>query len=134
MITREADYAVRVMLLLARRERAGEGGASTLEIAGEMEIPYRFLRKLVKRMVDGGLLRTRRGKGGGLELARSAERISLFDILDVMSPTGTRLSLCIATPAACRRAGTCRMHRVIAAIQTSMDQQLRSVPLASLAD
>lgn len=134
MITREADYAVRVMLLLARRERAGQGGSSSLDIADEMEIPYRFLRKLVKRMVEGKLLRTRRGKGGGLQLARTAEGISLFEMLDIMTPTGTRLSLCTAKPGSCRRAGTCRLHRAIESIQTSMDRQLRSISLASLVE
>jgi Rrf2 family protein len=134
MITREADYAARVMILLARREGQGLGGASSLEIAGEMEIPYRFLRKLVKRMVAGKLLRTRRGKGGGLGLARPAERISLFDILEVMTPTGTRLSLCVAKPEGCRRAGTCRLHRAFGTIQASMDRQMRAVTLASLVE
>lgn len=132
MITREADYAIRVMMLLARRDRLGEGGASSIEIAGEMDIPYRFLRKLVKRMVAGRLLLSRRGKGGGLMLAREAGEISLFDVLHVMSPDGTRLSHCEAGGVACRRAGTCRMHRTIHKIQASVDRQLREATIASL--
>ena len=132
MITREADYAIRVMMLLAKRERLGTGGASSLEIAGEMDIPYRFLRKLVKRMVVGGMLRSRRGKGGGLTLGREAAAISLFDVLQIMSPEGTRLSQCETNGEACRRAGTCRMHRTIHRIQTSVDHQLREATIASL--
>ncbi len=134
MITREADYGIRVLLLLARRERAGQGGESSVAIAEEMDIPYRFLRKLVKRMVAGRLLTSRRGKGGGLELARPAGRITLYDILEIMGPAGTRLSQCVATPGACRRAGTCRVHRVIGTIQTSVDRQLRAANLESLVD
>jgi len=134
MITREADYGIRVLLQLARRERAGEGGASSVAIAGEMEIPYRFLRKLVKRMVAGRLLVSHRGKGGGLELARPAARITLFDILEIMAPAGTQLSQCVAKPNSCRRAGTCRVHRAIRGIQTSVDRQLRGTTLASLVE
>lgn len=132
MITREADYAIRVMMLLAKRQGLGQGGACSQEIADEMDIPYRFLRKLVKRMVSGGLLRSRRGKGGGLALGREAARISLFDVLQVMSPSGTRLSQCEAEGSLCRRAGSCRMHRAIHRIQGNVDRQLRSVSVASL--
>jgi Rrf2 family iron-sulfur cluster assembly transcriptional regulator len=134
MITREADYAIRVMVLLAQREKTEGGGASSLEIADEMDIPYRFLRKLVTRMVSGRLLCSRRGKGGGLTLAREAEQITLFDVLQVMSPTGTRLSQCLAEGETCRRACTCRMHRAIGGIQAVVDRQLRDVTLASLVD
>ena len=132
MITREADYAIRVLLQLARRERKGEGGASSVAIAEEMEIPYRFLRKLIKRMVAGRLLVSHRGKGGGLELARPASRITLFEILEIMAPAGTQLSQCVAKPSTCRRAGTCRVHRTIQTIQTSVDRQLRNSTLESL--
>lgn len=132
MITREADYAMRVLLLLAQRVGEGAGGASSLEIAGEMDIPYRFLRKLVKRMVVGKLVCSRRGKGGGLALARSPERISLFDVLEVMAPTGTYLSLCVAESGSCRRAGTCRVFKEISVIQSSVNRQLKAISLASL--
>lgn len=132
MITREADYAIRVMMLLARREKEERGGASSLEIAGEMDIPYRFLRKLVKRMVAARLVNSQRGKGGGLTLGRGAGRISLLDVLQAMSPSGTRLSNCRSTGALCRRAGTCGMHRAINKIQASVDRQLREVTIASL--
>lgn len=134
MITREADYGIRVLLQLAKRERAGAGGESSVAIAEEMDIPYRFLRKLVKRMVAGRLLLSRRGKGGGLELARPAARITLFDILAIMGPAGTQLSQCIAKPSTCRRVGTCRVHRAIRSIQTSVDRQLRGITLDSLVE
>ena len=133
MITREADYAIRVMMLLARRQGEAERGLSCLEIAGEMDIPYRFLRKLVKRMVSAELLCSRRGKGGGLTLGPDAASLSLFDVLRVMSPAGTRLSQCLGEGEECRRAGTCRMRRAIHRIQTSVDQQLSAVTIASLA-
>ena len=134
MITRETDYSMRLIIALADRQKKGIVSASSSEVAKEMDIPYRFLRKLVKRMVAGRLLSSRRGKGGGLELARPARRITLYDILEIMAPAGTRLSQCVATPISCRRAGTCRVHRAIGAIQTSVDRQLRAATLESLVD
>jgi Rrf2 family iron-sulfur cluster assembly transcriptional regulator len=133
MITREADYAIRVMMLLARRECEDKAGASSQEIAKEMDIPYRFLRKLVKRMVAGGLVESRRGKGGGLALRKPAGEISVFDVLQVMGPSGTQLSQCLTDESDCRRSGTCGMHRAIRRIQAGVDRELRAASIASLA-
>lgn len=119
-------------MLLARRNRAGQGGASAQEISEEMEIPYRFLRKLVKRMVAGRLVESRRGRGGGLTLRRAATDTTLFDVLQVMSPNGTCLSQCLTPDGDCRRSGTCGMHRAIRGIQALVDRRLRAVTLASL--
>ncbi|MEI8139570.1 MAG: Rrf2 family transcriptional regulator [bacterium] len=55
MITRETDYSMRLVLALAERHKKGILSASSAEIAAEMDIPYRFLRKLVKRLVVGGI-------------------------------------------------------------------------------
>jgi Rrf2 family protein len=120
------------MMLLAERERDGDSGAASLEIAREMDIPYRFLRKLVKRMVAARLVNSQRGKGGGLTLGREAGRITLYDVLQAMSPMATRLSNCRSKGTLCSRARICGMHRAIHKIQGSVDRQLRDVTIASL--
>lgn len=39
-----------------------------------------FVRKLISRLVEGGLIQSFRGKGGGIKLAKDASEISLKDI------------------------------------------------------
>lgn len=39
-----------------------------------------FIRKLVSRLVDAGLVESYRGKGGGIKISRSPDQISLKDI------------------------------------------------------
>ena len=132
MITRETDYSMRLVVALAGKQKNGIFSASSAEVAQEMDIPYRFLRKLVKRLVDGGLIESRRGKGGGMALAKAPQTISLYDILKLTGPRGVELSLCTTDPKACNRSALCTMQREFSNIQTEVDKRLKKVSIADL--
>ena len=133
MITREADYAMRVALFLARARRQGRPRAACAAVAEAMDVPYRFLRKIVKRMVAAGLIVSARGKGGGLRLARPPQRVSLLDIIEAMGPANVQLSRCVLRPETCGRSGYCRVHRALRAVQKGVDQRLAALKLDTLA-
>jgi len=132
MITRETDYSMRLVLALAHRQKKGILSASSAEVAKEMDIPYRFLRKLVKRLVEGGLIESRRGKGGGVALAKGPQAISLFDIVKLTGPRGVELSLCTTDPKSCNRSALCTMQREFSNIQVEVDKRLKRVSIADL--
>lgn len=132
MITRETDYSMRLVLALAERHKKGILSASSAEIAAEMDIPYRFLRKLVKRLVVGGLIESRRGKGGGVALAKTPQSMSLHDIMVVMGPRGVELSLCTSDPKSCNRSSLCLMQREFAGIQADVDKRLKAIHISDL--
>ncbi|MEI6169318.1 MAG: Rrf2 family transcriptional regulator [bacterium] len=132
MITRETDYSMRLIIALADRQKKGIVSASSSEVAKEMDIPYRFLRKLVKRLVVGGLIESRRGKGGGVALAQEARSISLYDILTVTGPRGVELSLCSSDPKSCNRSALCTMQREFSSIQDEVDRRLKNIHISDL--
>lgn len=125
MITREADYAIRVVLYLAQHSK--EGAVSTADLAEEMEIPYRFLRKIVRRMVDADLVISQRGQGGGLRLARPKKDISLAAVLMAIDPAGVKLNQCMLNPAECPRNSVCEITKCFRALQTDLDEKLESI-------
>ena len=51
-----------------------------------MLIPYRFLRKIVQRLVTAGIVVARRGKRGGIALAEPNASLSLLDVLRAADP------------------------------------------------
>ena len=55
-ITRQADYAVRAVLYLARLD--GKQRAATSQIAKEQHIPPSFLAKIISQLSIAGLLHT----------------------------------------------------------------------------
>ncbi len=82
-----ADYAVVTMTAAARHcGRHGAGGArvSAQQLADETGLPVPTVQKLVSKLAAAGLLKSSRGLGGGLKLARPAAAISLADIVEAV--------------------------------------------------
>ncbi len=77
-----ADYAVVTMSAAARH--CGGGRTSAAELAGETGLPVPTVQKLVSKLTAAGLLRSTRGAGGGLQLARPAAAISVADIVEAV--------------------------------------------------
>ena len=77
-ISARTDYAIRVLVELA----AEPARPLTCEsIALSQQIPYRFLKAVVRDLRVAGLVRSRRGCEGGYWLAREASSISLAEVV-----------------------------------------------------
>lgn len=82
-----ADYAVVTMAAAARHcGSRGINGArvNAAQLAEETGLPAPTVQKLVSRLTSAGLLRSSRGVGGGLKLARPAAAITLADIVEAV--------------------------------------------------
>ena len=77
-----ADYAVVVMGAAARH--CGGLRTSATQLATETGIALPTVQKLVSILSKGGLLRSVRGAGGGIQLARPAAAITLADIIEAV--------------------------------------------------
>ncbi|MCC6827473.1 MAG: SUF system Fe-S cluster assembly regulator [Novosphingobium sp.] len=77
-----ADYAVVVMTAAARH--CGGTRVSAGQLAEETGLPAPTVQKLVSRLSAAGLLRSTRGVGGGLRLARPPAAITLADIVEAV--------------------------------------------------
>jgi Rrf2 family protein len=81
-LSKKADYALIAMKHLAVRD--GHGSSSAREIAEQYEIPVELLAKVLQRLVRKGLLASQQGTRGGYQLARSAEGISVADVIQAI--------------------------------------------------
>jgi FeS assembly SUF system regulator len=77
-----ADYAVVVMGAAARH--CGGARTSATELAAETGIALPTVQKLVSILSKGGLLRSVRGAGGGIQLSRPAAAITMADIIEAV--------------------------------------------------
>ena len=78
-ISARADYAVRAVVALAC---AADGAPMSAEaIARERDIPHRFLESILVNLRRAGVVVSRRGASGGYALSRSAEEISVADVM-----------------------------------------------------
>jgi Rrf2 family protein len=79
-INRQTDYAVRLILSLARREEGKR--VSTAEIRKEMLIPPALAQRIVADLARGNFILTFPGRDGGLVLSRPPREINLRQIVE----------------------------------------------------
>ncbi|HID63716.1 MAG TPA: Rrf2 family transcriptional regulator [Anaerolineae bacterium] len=129
-LSRRADYGVRLILELAMLP-AGTV-LSTQEIAARQGLPTLFLAKIVAQLALAGLVRTQRGTGGGVILARPAEEINLRQVVEALDGP-LALNYCLARPNECYRQPFCPVREVLAQAQADLVCRLEETDFASLA-
>ena len=82
MFSTKAEYGVRVMVELARRN--GDAPVSLSEIAQHDGLPLAYLEHLVARLRKAGLVESRRGSRGGYLLARPAKDITMAEVVEAL--------------------------------------------------
>ncbi|OGO30204.1 MAG: hypothetical protein A2Z16_02940 [Chloroflexi bacterium RBG_16_54_18] len=122
-ITRQADYAVRAVLYLAKIGE--ERRAATSQIAQEQQIPPSFLAKIVSQLSVAGLLQTSRGARGGVSLARSPEDISVLEVVEAIDGP-ILLNECVANLGACTFGDTCSMRPLWCDTQAELVNRLKA--------
>ena len=73
------DYGLVVMTCIARNE--GGSLRTARDLARESELPVSTVSKLLKELLQSGLLLSHRGTKGGYFLAKPSHRISLVEII-----------------------------------------------------
>jgi Rrf2 family protein len=128
-ISRKIDYGLRAMIFLA--SIPGEAVVPFREIARRMEVPEDFLAKILKQLVDQGLVRSTRGPHGGYSLARPAQEVSFLDVIEAVEGP-VALNVCLDGEEACRREPGCTMASVWKLGQEKMLEVYRDAKLSEL--
>ena len=122
------EYALRAVLRVAQSEKP----LFIREIAGKEGIPQSFLSKIVQSLVRGGLLEARRGRHGGITLARPKEQISLLDLIEACEGP-LRSPICLLNHTAqCSKPSKCSIHQVWEKAQRGMTKVLIETKLSHL--
>ena len=126
-----ADYAVVTMSAAARH--CGMVRVSAAQLAAETGLPAPTVQKLVSKLTAAGLLRSARGVGGGLKLARPAAAISLADIVEAVEGP-IALTPCVEHGRHdCGLESACAVRPHWGAVNEAMRGALAEVPLTRLA-
>jgi len=128
-ITRQADYAVRAVLHLAKLNNSSR--APTSRIASEEKIPPSFLAKIVSQLSVAGIVQTSRGARGGVSLARDPGEISLLEVVEAIDGPIT-LNECVINPGACPFGDDCPVHKIWREAQETLVNKLHSTKFRTL--
>ena len=129
-ITRRGDYAVRAVLALSEADRV----VATPELADALRIPVGYLPQIMPGLVRAGIVTRRLGRHGGYRLARSADSISMLEVIEAAESAPDRRPTCVLRGEGCTPAAPCRVHPAIARASDAMRSALARSDFASLRD
>ena len=104
-------------------------------LAGSVNTHAVFLRRVLRRLAEGGLIEAREGRGGGYRLCRPPEQLTLAEVYRLVEPDGP------LTPSPCEPNAQCPVGAgmraaftaAAAAARAGVEQALASQTVADVA-
>ncbi len=81
-ISKKADYALRAVTILG--SLPPDKTMQAQEMASLGQIPIKFLEQILLILKKGGLLRSKRGVGGGYRLAKASRLITVGEVIEAV--------------------------------------------------
>lgn len=128
-LTTLTDFSLRMLIHLAIQP---EGRSTIAAVARAYDVSENHLMKVAHQLGQAGMLRTLRGRGGGLSLARPARDITVGEVVRHMEPD-MALVPCFAG-ASCAILSACRLKRRLHEAQAAFLAVLDETTLADLTE
>jgi Rrf2 family protein len=130
LLTQTAEYAFRALA-----ELAIAGDAQPLragDLAARTQVPEAYLSKVMRRLVERGLVHAQKGHHGGFSLARAAEQIRFVDVLSALDamPSSRR---CAFGWGRCNAAHPCPLHPAWSRLNDAFSDWAEATTLADVA-
>jgi len=130
MISKSAVHALTALTLLAKLDEGEFVGATA--IARQIKAPQNYLGKLLQNLANEELVVSQKGYGGGFRLAKPAEKISLYDIVEQIDNV-SRWGNCFLTNGNCSDKRPCAVHDRWTRVREAYLHFLKSTTLNDLA-
>jgi len=127
-LSRELDYGVRAMVILASHD--GEV-VPKRRIAEEFGIPINFLAIILPKLVHFGLVESLPGPKGGYKLTRVPKEISIYDVVCAVEK-GFAINRCLDIVRGCKYMEKCPVRPHWKKIQDDVEYYLKDITFDSL--
>jgi len=128
MISKTALHALKALIALAESDEPYSGAANIAERIGA---PQNYLGKLLQTLAREGIVSSQKGSGGGFQLARKPEDITLYDIVEPFDHV-SRWSGCFMGRDACSAEHPCALHHQWASVRDGYLEMLEENTLAGV--
>ncbi|MBK9576314.1 MAG: Rrf2 family transcriptional regulator [Fibrobacterota bacterium] len=122
-------HGLRAVIYIATRNV--ESPVRGEDIAREEDLPQPFLSKILKILSSRNVLHSVRGPGGGFRLARKAEEISLFDIVEAIDGV-SQFDECALGWKTCQDDKPCPLHTSWKQMREGLREYLAKTSVAEL--
>ncbi|MBD3271540.1 MAG: Rrf2 family transcriptional regulator [Elusimicrobia bacterium] len=128
LLTRNTDYAIRALCIIAQREKAVTPVSSLVK---ETKIPRCFLRKLLQILNQHGILESSKGKSGGFKLRKAPHTIYVLDIITIFQGK-LKLNEHLFKNQICPNIERCKLKKILDRLDRFVYDQLKIVTLDML--
>lgn len=134
-LSRKAEYALRALIAMGRC--AFGKTFSIHDLAEQERIPLKFLEQILLALKNGGLLRSKRGVGGGYQMQIHAEDITLQQVIDLIDGPFCPIPCCeaVSKPSSaceCGKSGGCALGRTLNELQVQVQSWLKDTTIAHI--
>jgi len=123
-----SEYAIRALVYLAGHDQRRY---SVRELHQELDIPYKYLSRLMHQLAKAGFVDVAQGKTGGYRIAGKKAAIYLYQIVDTVEGL-ENYDRCILGFKECSDDNPCSMHRYWVEERERIKNLLHSLSLADL--
>jgi Rrf2 family nitric oxide-sensitive transcriptional repressor len=127
-LTTHTDFALRTLMFLATTNER----ATVAQVALQYGVSTNHMAKVVNQLSRLGYIRSIRGIGGGIELARQPADIRLGEVIEAFEGNMHMLE-CVATKYVCTIQSFCKLKGAFAEAERLQLEYLNSVTLADVA-
>jgi len=128
-IPKRVDYGLRAVIYLAGQ--SPEKSCSITEIAQQQGVPRKFLEKIIQDLMRKELIKSKRGSCGGYSLARAADAISFYDVIEAIEGP-IAVNACMDSHSSCDQLPRCTMVGVWSEVQRKITEVFTNTTLADL--
>jgi len=131
-ITRECDYAIRILLMLST---IGDGKITDARtISEEQCIPLQFTLKILRKLLGAGLVRSYKGMHGGYCLNVAPKDLSINEVITLIDG-GEGINECFQCGYKCNRVENvedCPVHVKLGMVNQLLTEKLSQITFESL--
>jgi len=121
------------MRILAACELSAGEPLTMPEMAARLAMSEALVVKACHRLMRAGYVTGLRGRGGGYRLARPADAITLFEIVELFEDENDLFPCHLRADGPCRVAAVCRLREICAEAWEAYAAALRAVTVADVA-
>jgi Rrf2 family protein len=130
-LTKKADYGLMAMKHLADHAGDGKGSASAKDVADSFGIPPEALAKILQRLAKAGLLISHHGTNGGYRLARPANTISAYEVIQAIDGP-LFITSCTTSRGECDQSDRCNIREPLRKVNESIEGVLKRIKISHM--
>ena len=127
MFSNTVEYALRAIIHLAHEAPAAR---TTAQIAEATRVPKDYLSKILQGLAEKGIVKTQRGVGGGVSLAKPPDELTILDVVNAVDPIRRYRTCPLNLPN--HGSNLCPLHKRMDEAMATVEEAFRKSTLAEV--